>query len=106
MSDCLVTMTACLQRTHTLGIQSQVTDPYVRHPALTAAAHATMQDLAPGRVILGLGGGREQAAFWGRTHPYPIGAVRAAVGSWRARLAGEWAPCDGRASRVYSALPS
>ena len=46
MSDCIVTMTACLQGTRMLGIQSQVTDPYVRHPTLTAAAHATMDDLA------------------------------------------------------------
>lgn len=103
MSDCLVTMTACLQRTHTLGIQSQVTDPYVRHPALTAAAHATMQDLAPGRVILGLGGGREQAAFWGQTHPYPIDAVREAVAICRAMFAGEAVSFEGKAIRVYGA---
>ena len=35
MSDCQVTMTACLLGTRTLGVQSQVTDPYVRHPSLT-----------------------------------------------------------------------
>jgi 5,10-methylenetetrahydromethanopterin reductase len=57
MSECLVTMTACLQATARLGVQAQVTDPYVRHPSLTACAIATMDDLAPGRVILGLGGG-------------------------------------------------
>src|SRR5258708_26239412 len=54
MSDCLVTMTACLQATDRLRIQAQVTDPYVRHPTLTACAIATMDDLAPGRGILGL----------------------------------------------------
>ena len=76
MSDCQVTMTACLLGTRTLGIQSQVTDPYVRHPSLTAAAHATMDDLAPGRVILGFGAGREQPALWGQTHPRPLDAER------------------------------
>ena len=34
-----------------------VTDPYIRHPALTAAAAATLQELSSGRAILGLGAG-------------------------------------------------
>ena len=87
MSECLVTMTACLQATDRLGVQAQVTDPYVRHPSLTACAIATMDDLAPGRVILGLGGGGEQPTFWGETRPHPMAAVRDAIaicrGMWR-----------------------
>jgi 5,10-methylenetetrahydromethanopterin reductase len=103
MSDCIVTMTACLQGTRTLGIQSQVTDPYVRHPTLTAAAHATMEDLAPGRVILGLGGGHEQPAFWGQTHPHPMDAVREAVAICRGMFAGETVSFEGKVIRVYNA---
>jgi 5,10-methylenetetrahydromethanopterin reductase len=103
MSDCIVTMTACLQGTRTLGIQSQVTDPYVRHPSLTAAAHATMDDLAPGRVILGLGGGREQPAFWGQTHPRPIDAVREAVAICRGMFRGEEVTFEGKVLRVSGA---
>jgi 5,10-methylenetetrahydromethanopterin reductase len=103
MSDCIVTMTACLQGTRTLGIQSQVTDPYVRHPTLTAAAHATMDDLAPGRVILGLGGGHEQPAFWGQTHPHPMAAVREAVAICRGMFAGETVSFEGKVIRVYDA---
>jgi 5,10-methylenetetrahydromethanopterin reductase len=103
MSDCLVTMTACLQGTARLGIQSQVTDPYVRHPSLTAAAHATMADLAPGRVILGLGGGREQPAFWGQTHPRPLDAVREAVAICRGMFRGEEVSFEGKVLRVYGA---
>jgi len=34
-----------------------VTDPYIRHPALTATAAATLQELSGGRAILGLGAG-------------------------------------------------
>jgi 5,10-methylenetetrahydromethanopterin reductase len=34
-----------------------VTDPYTRHPALTATAAATLQELSGGRAILGLGAG-------------------------------------------------
>src|SRR5262249_14546422 len=79
MSDCLVIMTACAQATRRLGIQAQVTDPYVRHPSLTACAIATMDDLAPGRIILGLGGGHEQPDFYGVERKHPLAAVREAV---------------------------
>src|SRR4029077_1847365 len=33
--DCFVVMTACLQATTRLEVESLVTDPYVRHPGLT-----------------------------------------------------------------------
>jgi 5,10-methylenetetrahydromethanopterin reductase len=103
MSDCQVTMTACLLGTRTLGIQSQVTDPYVRHPSLTAAAHATMDDLAPGRVILGFGAGREQPALWGQTHPRPLDAVREAVAICRGMFRGEEVNLEGKVLRVHGA---
>ena len=103
MSDCLVTMTACLQATDRLGIQAQVTDPYVRHPTLTATAIATMDDLAPGRVILGLGGGREQPAFWGETRPHPMAAIREAVAMCRGMWRGEAVSFEGRVLRVHGA---
>jgi 5,10-methylenetetrahydromethanopterin reductase len=103
MADCQVTMTACLQGTRRLGIQSQVTDPYVRHPSLTAVAHATMDDLAPGRVILGFGGGREQPAFWGQTHPHPVDAVREAVAMCRGLFRGEEVSFEGKVLNIYGA---
>jgi 5,10-methylenetetrahydromethanopterin reductase len=103
MSDCLVTMTACLQGTTTLGIQSQVTDPYVRHPSLTAAAHATMDDLAPGRVILGFGAGHEQPAYWGQTHPHPVDAVREAVAICRGMFRGDEISLEGKVVKVSGA---
>src|SRR5262249_53553507 len=36
---------------------TMVTDPYTRHPALTAMAIATLDEVAQGRAILGLGAG-------------------------------------------------
>ncbi len=44
---------------HTQNIQlgTMVTDPYSRHPALTAMAIATLDEIAAGRAILGLGAG-------------------------------------------------
>src|SRR5262245_57460992 len=46
--DCFTVMTACLRATSHLQVESLVTDPYVRHPSLTAAAIATMNDLSGG----------------------------------------------------------
>ena len=40
-----VVMTACLAATTRLELESIVTAPFVRHPALTASAYATMDDL-------------------------------------------------------------
>ena len=60
--DCFVVMTACLQATNRLEVESLVTDPYVRHPSLTAVALATMDELSNGRAIMGIGGGIEQPA--------------------------------------------
>ena len=43
--------------TRTLQVGTMVTDPYTRHPALTAMAIATLDEIAGGRAILGLGAG-------------------------------------------------
>jgi 5,10-methylenetetrahydromethanopterin reductase len=101
MSDCLVTMTACAQATRRLGIQAQVTDPYVRHPGLTACAIATMDDLAPGRIILGLGGGHEQPDFYGVERKHPLAAVRETVTICRGMWRGEEVTLEGRVIRAY-----
>jgi 5,10-methylenetetrahydromethanopterin reductase len=103
MSDCLVTMTACAQATRMLGIQAQVTDPYVRHPSLTACAIATMDDLAPGRIILGFGGGHEQPDFYGVERKHPMAAVREAVAICRRMWLGEEVTFEGRVIRVSGA---
>ena len=101
--DCFVVMTACLQATQRLVVESLVTDPFVRHPALTACAHATMDDLSRGRAVLGLGGGREQPAFWGYERPHPVEAVREATLIARRMFAGEEVTFEGRVIRVEKA---
>src|SRR5207248_5593543 len=87
--DLVVEMTACLQATTRLELESLVTDPFVRHPVLTACAMATMDDLSRGRVVLGLGGGLEQPAFWSGERAHPLEAVRDAVAICRGMFAGE-----------------
>ena len=101
--DCFVVMTACLQATDRLEVESLVTDPFVRHPALTAAAHATMDDLSRGRAILGIGAGVEQPTFWGYERLHPMTAVREAVEIMRRMLAGETVTYEGRVISVEGA---
>lgn len=101
--DCFVVMTACLQATERLEVESLVTDPYVRHPSLTLAAHATMDDLSRGRAILGIGAGVEQPTFWGYERPKPLAAVREAVEISRRMLAGETVTLKGQVISVEGA---
>jgi 5,10-methylenetetrahydromethanopterin reductase len=101
--DCFVVMTACLQGTTRLQVESLVTDPYVRHPSLTAAAHATMDELAPGRTIMGIGGGVEQPAFWGESRPHPLDAVRETVEICRQMWRGDRVDFEGKVMRLHEA---
>jgi 5,10-methylenetetrahydromethanopterin reductase len=55
--DPLVALAAAAPRTSRIGLGVAVTNPYLRHPATTASAFATLSELAPGRVVLGLGAG-------------------------------------------------
>jgi len=50
--DLMVEMTACLAATTRLELESLVTDPFVRHPALTALAMATMMPASAGIIDL------------------------------------------------------
>ena len=101
--DCFVVMTACLQATTRLEVESLVTDPYVRHPSLTALAHATMDDLSHGRAILGIGAGVEQPTFWDYKRRQPVAAVRDAVEIMRRMMTGETVTYEGKVISVERA---
>jgi 5,10-methylenetetrahydromethanopterin reductase len=47
----------CAARTRRIRLGPGVTDPYSRHPALTAMAMATLDEIAGGRAVLGIGAG-------------------------------------------------
>lgn len=101
--DCLVSMTACAMATRRMEIESLVTDPFVRHPALTACAMATMDDLSHGRVVLGMGGGTEEPFFPDQDRSKPVTAVREAVEIIRRMWAGEEVTLEGKCIRVRRA---
>jgi len=55
--DLYVTLAALAHRTRSVLLVAAVTNPYTRHPVATAAAFASLAELAPGRVVAGLGAG-------------------------------------------------
>ena len=66
-----------------------VTDPFARHPALTAMAIATLDEISGGRAILGIGAGISGFAELGIDHRKPARAIREAIELVRALLRGE-----------------
>lgn len=51
------TMALCAINTEKVKIGTAVTDPFIRHPALTALAIATVDEISTGRTVLGIGAG-------------------------------------------------
>jgi len=55
--DCVVYMTHALAATQRIVVGTAVTNPYTRHVTTTASAFATLAELHPGRLELGIGRG-------------------------------------------------
>ena len=85
--DVYASLTLVALHTRHIQVGTMVTDPYSRHPALTATALATLDELAAGRAILGLGAGVAGFAAMQLTPRKPAQAMRETVavvrGLWR-----------------------
>ena len=66
-----------------------VTDPFARHPALTAMAIATLDEISGGRAILGIGAGISGFAELGIERKKPARAICEAIELIRALLRGK-----------------
>ncbi len=78
--DVYVTLTAVLVGTSRLVVGPAITNPFSRHPVTTAAAIATLHEMAPGRVWHGLGvGGSRVLEPLGLDPPRPYTALNEAV---------------------------
>src|SRR5207245_387408 len=75
LRDPWVQLGAIAAVTSRVSIGICITDPYIRHPALTAAAAATLQELSGGRALLGLGAGSTGFPALGLTPRLPAQAV-------------------------------
>lgn len=60
-----VTLAACAAATSRIRLGPGVTVPHSRHVSVTASAIATLEELAPGRVVIGIGTGGSSAQTMG-----------------------------------------
>src|SRR5207244_5865725 len=82
-------LTLCALRTERIKLGPCVTDPYSRHPAMTAMAIATVDEISRGRAVLGIGAGVSGFREMGVTRARPGVAIGEAGGVVRRTLAGE-----------------
>jgi 5,10-methylenetetrahydromethanopterin reductase len=88
--EATVPMAAFASVTERLTIGSGVVDCWTRNPARLAATFSTLDDLAPGRIILGIGAWWDPlAAKVGISRDRPIRAMREIVTAVRGLLANE-----------------
>ena len=88
--EATVPMAAMAATTERIRLGSGVVDCWSRNPARLAATFSTLDDLAPGRVILGIGAWWDPlAAKVGITRTKPLTAMREIVTSVRGLLANE-----------------
>jgi len=101
--DVFTVLAAIAQATGELRLGPGVTNPYSRHPALVATAVATLDELAGGRAVLGLGAGGTNHRALGVERRAPATALREAVMIVRGLLAGERVTLDGRIMHAHEA---
>lgn len=102
--DMVANMTLSAVHTKRIGIGAAVTDPYSVHPALTAAAMATVDEVALGRVIVGLGAGGSGFPAMGLQRERPVEAMRDAIAIMRGMWAGEPAVVEGKVVSVRNGV--
>lgn len=82
-------LTLAAMHTQRLQVGTMVTDPYTRHPALTAMALASLDEIAAGRAIFGLGAGVSGFPELQIVRRQPVRAMRETVAAVRGLLRGE-----------------
>jgi 5,10-methylenetetrahydromethanopterin reductase len=93
----------CVAATRRIGIGIGVLNPYNRHPTLMAMEIGALDELAQGRVRLGIGSGIAAATRRMGLHPdRPVAAVRDAITIVRGMLAGEEVSYTGRAFSAFN----
>ncbi len=98
-SDCYAVMALAAERTTRLRIGTGVAVAGTRPAAVTAAAHATINRLAPGRVFCAVGTGNTAMRIMGH-RPIGVAEFDEYLGALRALLDGEEADLTWRGARA------
>jgi 5,10-methylenetetrahydromethanopterin reductase len=89
LRECYIGLSSIAEHTRRIRLGPGVTDPYSRHPAITAAAVATLDELSNGRALVGLGLGGSGFRELGIARTLPVAALREAIDVIRSMLRGE-----------------
>jgi len=86
--NCYSYLTLAATHSSRLRLGTAVTNPVTRHPAITAAAAATVDEVSGGRLILGIGAGDRPLLALG-FQPSPLATLEAAITGIRRLWQGE-----------------
>ena len=103
------TLALIAANTETIKMGPGVTNPYVRSPAISASAIATIDEISEGRATFGIGPG-DKATFdaLGIAWEKPVSTIKAAIADINTLLAGgktEAGAALGGAKKVQDAIP-
>jgi 5,10-methylenetetrahydromethanopterin reductase len=90
-----ISLAAAAGATTRVGLGPAVTNPYTRHPVMTAAAIATIDEMSGGRATLAMGAGGGLNAY-GIDRRAPVQALREATDIVRRLTAGETITSQGK----------
>ncbi|MET0799919.1 MAG: LLM class flavin-dependent oxidoreductase [Actinomycetota bacterium] len=85
-----------------LVLGTAVTNPLTRHPAITAVAAATVDDISDGRMILGIGAGDRPLLALGM-RPARLTSMRSAIGAIRSLWSGADVTIEDTAFELHDA---
>jgi 5,10-methylenetetrahydromethanopterin reductase len=102
--DPYLTLAAIAASTTTMQLGTGITNPYTRHPGVTAASIATLDEFSGGRAFLGIGaGGSITLAPLGLQMTKPLATVREMIETSRRLFAGETLTYEGKSVVFNSA---
>jgi 5,10-methylenetetrahydromethanopterin reductase len=94
--DVWVSVARIAEATDTVGVGTGVLVPHTRHPMVNAAAIATIESIAPGRLVLGVGAGNSARRCLGDRTPSPQRWMAAYLAVLRRLLRGEIVDWEGK----------
>jgi 5,10-methylenetetrahydromethanopterin reductase len=104
--DLYVSLAAIAQQTRSALLIAAVTNPHSRHPVATAAAFASLAELAPGRIVAGFGaGGSRVLGPMGLAPPRPLSTLQEAIEVVDSLLSGKVVDHTGEFSARAAVLP-
>lgn len=92
-ADPYVVLAALAVDSERLMLGTSVTNPYTRHPSVTAAAMVSLQALSRGRAVLGIGRGDSSLAYLGRA-PLSVERFERYLSALQRYLRGEAVPFE------------